>query len=72
MTVVSTDVLWRPEDDHRAQPTLKEGDVYRPDIVAVVDAAVDSLSNDLRQLNLDIHGEVMNVADEKSHVLLSL
>lgn len=48
-------VLWRPEDDYKVEPTLEEGDVYRPDILEVVDTAIDSLSSDLRELNLDIH-----------------
>ncbi|OJA16516.1 hypothetical protein AZE42_00617 [Rhizopogon vesiculosus] len=65
MAIAQADVLWRPEDDYRVKPTLEEGDVYRPDILAVINAAVDSLSRDLRELNLDIHGEVMDVADKK-------
>lgn len=59
MPVVHTDVLWRPEDDYRVKPTLEEGEVHRPDILAVINAAIDSLSSDLRALNLDIHGEVI-------------
>ncbi|OAX43728.1 hypothetical protein K503DRAFT_65789 [Rhizopogon vinicolor AM-OR11-026] len=55
MAIAQAEVLWRPEDDYRVKPTLEEGDVYRPDILAVIDAAVDSLSIDLRELNLDIH-----------------
>lgn len=58
MAAVHNDVLWQPEDDHRAKPTLEDGDIYQPDILAVIDATVDSLSSDLRELNLDIHGEV--------------
>lgn len=52
-------VLWRPEDDYKVKPTLEEGDIYRPDILAVVDTAIDSLSADLRELNLDIHGVLL-------------
>jgi hypothetical protein len=52
-------VLWRPEDDYKVKPTLEEGDIYRPDILAVVDTAIDSLSSDLRELNLDVHGVLL-------------
>jgi hypothetical protein len=58
--MANTDILWRPEDDHTVKPTLDEGEVHRPDILAVIDATVDNLSSDLRELNLDIHGEVMS------------
>ncbi|KAJ8596036.1 hypothetical protein M405DRAFT_856773 [Rhizopogon salebrosus TDB-379] len=54
--MANTDILWRPEDDHTVKPTLDEGEVHRPDILAVIDATVDNLSSDLRGLNLDIHG----------------
>ncbi|KAJ8596035.1 hypothetical protein M405DRAFT_871522 [Rhizopogon salebrosus TDB-379] len=40
---------------HTGKRTLEEGEVYRPDILAVVDVTIDSLSTDLRVLSLDIH-----------------
>jgi hypothetical protein len=58
--MANTDILWRPEDDHAVKPTLDEGEVHRPDILAVIDTTIDNLSSDLRELNLDIHGEVMS------------
>ncbi|KAH7920193.1 hypothetical protein BV22DRAFT_1114976 [Leucogyrophana mollusca] len=50
-----TDVVWRPEDDPKVRPPLEKGDVYRPDILDVIDNAIDGLSGDLRKLSLDIH-----------------
>lgn len=55
MTIGQADVLWRPEDDYKVKPTLEEGDIYRPDILKVVETAIDSLSGKLRELSLDIH-----------------
>jgi hypothetical protein len=50
---------------HTGKPTLEEGEVYRPDILAVIDATIDSLSSDLRVLSLDIHGMVLYFIDER-------
>ncbi|KAH7906610.1 hypothetical protein BJ138DRAFT_1220480 [Hygrophoropsis aurantiaca] len=50
-----TDVVWRPEHDPSIRPPLEEGAVYRPDILQVIDNAIDGLRGDLRKLSLDIH-----------------
>ncbi|OJA16528.1 hypothetical protein AZE42_00615 [Rhizopogon vesiculosus] len=71
MAMAQAEVLWRPEDDYRVKPTLEEGDVYRPDILAVIDAAVDSLSSDLRELNLDIHDHPEIKYEERTAFLVN-
>jgi hypothetical protein len=69
MTIVQADVLWRPEDDYKVKPTLEEGVIYRPDILTVIDTVIDSLSGDLRELNLDIHGKIMCLTPGNTDVL---
>ncbi|KAI9460664.1 hypothetical protein HD554DRAFT_1567991 [Boletus coccyginus] len=51
---MSTDVVWRPDTDP-AKPTLLPGDVYRPDILAVIEQTIDSLRPQLRELSDKIH-----------------
>lgn len=65
MTIGQADVLWRPEDDYKVKPTLEEGDIYRPDILKVVETAIDNLSGKLRELSLDIHGKIMYFTHKK-------
>ncbi|KAG1903599.1 uncharacterized protein F5891DRAFT_1017195 [Suillus fuscotomentosus] len=50
-----SDVVWRPEDDSKIRPPLHEGQVYRPDILNVIETTLDGLSGELRALSLDIH-----------------
>ncbi|KAG2130100.1 hypothetical protein BD769DRAFT_1627921 [Suillus cothurnatus] len=50
-----SDVVWRPEDDSKIRPPLQEGQVYRPDILNVIETTLDGLSEELRALSLDIH-----------------
>jgi hypothetical protein len=49
-------MAWRPEDDPNIRPPLQEGQVYRPDILDVIETSIDGLSEELRALSLDIHG----------------
>jgi len=49
-------IVWRPEDDPKIRPPLHEGEVYRPDILNVIETSIDGLSNELRALSLDIRG----------------
>lgn len=62
MTTAGTEI-WRPDDGHdlKALATsiqLKRGqNVYKPEILDVIDATMDGLSDELRALSLDIHGE---------------
>ncbi|KAI5994146.1 hypothetical protein EDD15DRAFT_2509753 [Pisolithus albus] len=48
------DVVWRP-GDQKPRPSLLEGDVYRPDILEIIEKTVDELSPTLRELSQDIH-----------------
>ncbi|KAG1861202.1 hypothetical protein DFJ58DRAFT_905462 [Suillus subalutaceus] len=48
-------IPWRPEDDPNIKPPLQEGQVYRPDILNVIETSIDGLSGELRALSLDIH-----------------
>ncbi|EGO26698.1 hypothetical protein SERLADRAFT_436510 [Serpula lacrymans var. lacrymans S7.9] len=52
---LDTSIIWRPEDDPLVRPPLEKGDVYRPDILKIVEATIDGMSEDLRNLSLDIH-----------------
>ena len=53
---MSADVVWRPDTD-QSRPPLIPGDVYRPDILAVIDQTIDSLRPQLRELSDKIHGK---------------
>ncbi|KAG1737477.1 uncharacterized protein EDB91DRAFT_1140061 [Suillus paluster] len=50
-----SDTVWRPEDDPNIRPPLQEGQVYRSDILDVIETSLDGLSGELRTLSLDIH-----------------
>lgn len=62
MTTAGSDI-WRPEDNHDLEALAtsirqeRGQNVYRPDIHDVIDATIDALSDELRALSLDIHGE---------------
>ncbi|KAF8452523.1 hypothetical protein L210DRAFT_3518847 [Boletus edulis BED1] len=51
---MTTDVVWRP-DTNPTKPPLLPGDVYRPDILAVIEQTIDSLRPQLRELSDKIH-----------------
>ncbi|KAF8556613.1 hypothetical protein OG21DRAFT_1506366 [Imleria badia] len=51
---MSADVVWRPETDP-TKPPLLPGDVYRPDILALIEQTIDSLRPQLRELSEKIH-----------------
>jgi len=51
---MSTDILWRP-DANQPKPALLPGDVYRPDILDVIEGTIDSLRPQLRELSDKIH-----------------
>lgn len=50
--------LWRPEDKYLPTP-LRPGssEIYRPDILETIEAKIKELSEDLRTVSLDIHGD---------------
>lgn len=58
-------VIWRTEDDHDIdavanalrKTTLGEG-IYRPDILETIETSIEGLSEELRGLSLDVHGEL--------------
>ncbi|EIW79557.1 hypothetical protein CONPUDRAFT_154956 [Coniophora puteana RWD-64-598 SS2] len=49
------DVLWRPEHDHNVRPALEQGDIYRPDVLEAIEAKIDGMNQELRDLSLNIH-----------------
>jgi len=52
---MTSSVLWRPDTDQR--PPLVSDEVYRPDILAVIERTIDDLRPALRALSDKIHGE---------------
>ncbi|KAG8216048.1 hypothetical protein J3R82DRAFT_8047 [Butyriboletus roseoflavus] len=46
--------LWRPDKD-QSRPPLLQGEVYRPDILAVIERTIDALRPALRTLSDKIH-----------------
>jgi hypothetical protein len=55
-TPIMSGTVWRPEDDPKIRPPLHVGEVYRPDILSVIESSIDGLSEELRALSLNIHG----------------
>lgn len=55
---MSAEVVWRPNTDP-TKPPLLPGDVYRSDILAVIEQTIDLLSPQLRDLSDKIHGECL-------------
>lgn len=52
--------LWRPGD--LAQPTPARpcfNELYRPDILETIEAKIEEMDAELRELSLDIHGIVL-------------
>jgi len=52
---MTSSVLWRPDTD-QSRPPLVSGEVYRPDILAVIERTIDDLRPALRALSDKIHG----------------
>jgi len=61
---MSDDVLWRP-DTNPPNPPLLPGDVYRPDILAVIEQTIDSLRPQLRELSDKIHAHPELLYEER-------
>lgn len=53
---MSADDVWRP-NTNPVKPPLLAGDVYRPDILTVIEQTIDSLRPQLRELSDKIHGK---------------
>lgn len=55
--------IWRPDDGHDLTALANSiyqatgRNVHRPEILDAIDASIDSSSDELRQLSLDIHGK---------------
>lgn len=50
-------VIWRPDDDQHPSPSHPgSSDIYRPDILETIEAKIQELDQQLRELSLDIHG----------------
>ncbi|KAI6124084.1 hypothetical protein EV401DRAFT_2055965 [Pisolithus croceorrhizus] len=47
------DVVWRP-GDQKPRPPVLEGDVYRPDILEIIEKTIEELGPRLRELSQDI------------------
>jgi hypothetical protein len=62
MTTAGTET-WRPDDgydlDRLTNSIQQKGgsNVYKPEFLNAIDSRIDSLSDELRALSLDIHGE---------------
>ena len=63
MTTASTE-MWRSDDGHDVDKLMasliqQEGgtDVHQPEFLNAIESSIDSLSDKLRTLSLDIHGE---------------
>lgn len=52
--VAMSSVIWEL-GDQKTRPPLLDGDVYRPDILEIIEKTIDELSPALRELSLDIH-----------------
>ena len=58
MTNAAASGPWRPDSD-QPRPPLIPGEVYRPDVLAVIEETIDGLRPALRQLSDKIHGEYL-------------
>lgn len=60
ITTAGTDI-WRPDDGHDVTAIASSisrangQSVYKPEILDAIDASIDSSSDELRKLSLDIH-----------------
>lgn len=51
--MITPEGIWRP-GDQTTRPQGLDGDVYRPDILEVIEKTIDELNPALRKLSLDI------------------
>ncbi|KIM92344.1 hypothetical protein PILCRDRAFT_810393 [Piloderma croceum F 1598] len=71
--------IWRPEDDHNLDAlatSLQETgtqDVYKPEILDAIEATINALSDELREVSLSIHSHPELKFEEKhAHDVLTL
>lgn len=56
-STLQSDILWRPETD--LEPFHGDGKaIFKPELFDVIDSTIETLSKELRELSLDIHGEL--------------
>ncbi|KIK68290.1 hypothetical protein GYMLUDRAFT_256038 [Collybiopsis luxurians FD-317 M1] len=48
-------VVWRPEDTSPPTPETPGSDIFRPDILDVIEKRIEEMSKELNELSLDIH-----------------
>lgn len=71
MTTADSEI-WRPADSHDLEALAaairqeRGQNVYRPEIHDVIDAKIDSMSDELRAISLDIHGEQFKLSSYRS------
>jgi hypothetical protein len=53
----SRGTAWRPDDGTKPAPERPESEIFRPDVLTVIERKIHELSDDLRALSLDIHGD---------------
>jgi hypothetical protein len=62
MTTAGTEI-WHPDDGHNLDMLANSirhemgKNVYKPEVLDVIEVNIDSLSDELRALSLDIHGK---------------
>lgn len=65
MTTRSANIIWRPEDVHDIgalanylqETGVQSGYTTKAEILDAIDATIDHLSDELRELSLSIHGK---------------
>lgn len=49
--------VWRPDDQDKPSPSTPDAtEIYRPDVLATIEATIQELDKELRTLSIDIHG----------------
>ena len=53
----SSNKVWHPDDETKPTPARpNSSELYRPDILQTIEARIEELDKELRELSLDIHG----------------
>ena len=51
--------VWRPDDEQKPAPVRPgSSPIYREDILLTIEEKIKELDPELRELSLDIHGEI--------------
>lgn len=54
--IANQGVVWRPDDTVDPVPAQPDLDIYRPDVLKVIEDTIAQFDEKLRELSLDIHG----------------